>query len=49
MEFTVKVAPKATPEELNASLSVILNEINKHKPLGEKANVSVQVQADQKK
>jgi hypothetical protein len=47
-EFTVKIAPKNNPEDVKTALSIIVNEINKAKP-SDNANVSVQVQADQKK
>jgi hypothetical protein len=46
-EFTVKIAPKYDPKAIEAALSIIINEINKAKR-PENANVSVQVQAEQK-
>ncbi len=47
-EFTVRIARNTNPNDLKAALSIILNEINKAKSPNN-ANVSVQVQADQKK
>ena len=47
-EFTVKVAPHYDAKALESALSIMINEINKAKPQNN-GNVSVQVQADQKK
>jgi len=46
-EFTVKIAPNYDPKAIEAALSIVINEINKAKR-SENANVSVQVQAEQK-
>jgi hypothetical protein len=48
-EFTVQNAPKASPDDIKAALSIVINEINKSKRPETSANVSVQVNADQKK
>jgi hypothetical protein len=48
-EFTVQIAPKASPDDIKAALSIVINEINKSKRPETSANVSVQVNADQKK
>jgi hypothetical protein len=46
-EYSVNIAPQSNLEALKAATSVITNEINKVKP-AENANVSVQIQAEQK-
>jgi hypothetical protein len=48
-DFTVKIVPQATTNEIQSAAAAILNEINKNKPVSANADVSVSVQADQKK